>query len=374
MNYQNDKRIVLTLDAGGTNFVFVAMQGGKQIGESVRLPSEAKDLDKSIGNMKAGFRALIEKLDTKPSAISFAFPGPADYPNGIIYNVGNLPAFAGGVALADALQDEFNIPVFINNDGDLFVYGEAIAGFLPKINKALEDAGSVKRYKRLFGVTLGTGFGGGLVNNGELYIGDNSNGLEVWLMRNYTRPECFAEEGACIRAVQKAYARCVGLEDYTKFTPKDIEDIALGKLDGNPQAAKDAYAEMGQVLGEIFAAAATLFDSLIVIGGGLSYGHKLFMESAMNHLNGSIQSYDGKGIPRLTQKAFNLEDPSQFAQFLKGEQKEIKVYASNRSIIADPSKRIGIGITTLGTSEAVAVGAYAFALNEIDKRGHSVLS
>ena len=367
MDYQNDKRVVLTLDAGGTNFVFVAMQGGKQIGESVRLPSEAKDLDKSIANMKAGFRALIEKLDVKPSAISFAFPGPADYPNGIIYNVGNLPAFAGGVALADALEEEFKIPVFINNDGDLFVYGEAIAGFLPKVNKALEDAGAVKRYKRLFGVTLGTGFGGGLVNNGELYIGDNSNGLEVWLMRNAVRSECFAEEGACIRAVQKAYARRIGLDDYTKFTPKDIEDIALGKLDGNADAAKEAYSEMGEVLGEIFANAATLFDSLIVIGGGLSYGHKLFMPSVMKRLNGTIQSYDGKEIPRLTQKAHNLEDPTQLAEFLKGEKKELSIYGTSRKIIADPSKRIGIGITSLGTSEAVAVGAYAFALNQIGK-------
>ena len=51
MNYENDKRVVLTLDAGGTNFVFVAMQGGKKIGESVRLPAEPKNLDKSIAAM-----------------------------------------------------------------------------------------------------------------------------------------------------------------------------------------------------------------------------------------------------------------------------------------------------------------------------------
>ncbi|MBO6102096.1 MAG: ROK family protein, partial [Opitutales bacterium] len=130
MAYENDNRVVLTLDAGGTNFVFVAMRGGRQIGESVKLPSEARDLDKSVANIKAGFKKLIDSIGVNPAAISFAFPGPADYPKGIIYNVGNLPAFAGGVALADILKDEFGVPVFINNDGDLFVYGEAIAGFL----------------------------------------------------------------------------------------------------------------------------------------------------------------------------------------------------------------------------------------------------
>ncbi len=73
-----------------------------------------------------------------PVAISFAFPGPADYPAGIIGDLPNLPAFRGGVALGPMLEEKFGIPVFINNDGDLFVYGEAIAGFLPYVNGLLE--------------------------------------------------------------------------------------------------------------------------------------------------------------------------------------------------------------------------------------------
>ncbi len=367
MSYENDNRIVLTLDAGGTNFVFAAMKGGKQIGESVRLPSEARDLDKSIANIKAGFARLIENLGEKPVAISFAFPGPADYPNGIIYNVGNLPAFAGGVALAEILKEEFGVPVFINNDGDLFVYGEAIAGFLPYVNRMLADAGSSKRYSKLFGVTLGTGFGGGLVANGELYIGDNSNATEVWLLRNGVYPECFAEEGACIRAVQKAYARRAGLEDYASLSPKDIEDIALGRREGDKRAAEEAYEEMGEVLGDAFSTVATLFDSLIVIGGGLSYGHRLFMNAVLKKMNGTIKKYDGKEIPRLAQKAYNLEDPAQMEEFVKGSEKTIKVYGTDREVVFDPVKRIGVGVTKLGTSEAVAVGAYAFALHAIDK-------
>lgn len=367
MNYENDKRVVLTLDAGGTNFVFVAMQGGKKIGESVRLPAEPKNLDKSIAAMKQGFRTLIDKLGVQPSAISFAFPGPADYPRGIIYNVGNLPAFAGGVALADVLKDEFKVPVFINNDGDLFVYGEAIAGLLPQVNKALEQAKSSKRYTKLFGITLGTGFGGGLVANGELYIGDNSNAGEVWLLRNRVHSDCFAEEGACIRAVQKAYAKRANLSDYKALSPKQIEDIALGKMEGNKQAAIDAYNEMGVVIGDALSTVATLLDPLIVIGGGLSYGHKLFMPAVIKEMNGTIKNYDGKDFARLAQVAFNLEDPAQFAQFLKGEEKEISVYGSDRKISYDPLKRIGIGVSRLGTSEAVGIGAYAFALNKIDK-------
>ena len=68
----------------------------------------------------------------------------------------------------------FGIPVFINNDGDLFAYGEALGGALPEVNARPEKAGSAKRYKNLLGYTFGTGFGVGMVVNGELNRGDNS--------------------------------------------------------------------------------------------------------------------------------------------------------------------------------------------------------
>jgi glucokinase len=121
-------------------------------------------------------------------AISFAFPGPADYANGIIDNSNNLPAFQGGVPLKSILEEEFGLPVYINNDGDLFAYGEALGGILPEINAQLEASGSPKRYKNLFGFTLGTGFGGGFVSNGQLITGDNVTAAEVWLFSNRHHP------------------------------------------------------------------------------------------------------------------------------------------------------------------------------------------
>ena len=102
-------------------------------------------------------------LPEPPVAISFAFPGPADYKNGIIGDLPNFPAFRGGVALGPFLQKHFDIPVYINNDGDLFAYGEALAGALPELNAAIKAAGGTKQYKNLLGITFGTGFGGGVV-------------------------------------------------------------------------------------------------------------------------------------------------------------------------------------------------------------------
>lgn len=182
--YSNDNRIVMTLDAGGTNLVFSAIRGGDEIVTPITLPSCACDLDHCLGQLATGFTRIREQLPEPPVAISFAFPGPADYPAGIIGNLPNFPSFRGGVALGPYLEDQFNIPVFINNDGDLFAYGEALTGALPEINNRLEKAGSIKRYKNLLGVTLGTGFGAGVVIDGNLLMGDNAAGGDIWCFRN----------------------------------------------------------------------------------------------------------------------------------------------------------------------------------------------
>jgi glucokinase len=367
MNYQDENRIVLTLDAGGTNFVFSAMQGKDEAATPVRLPAHPADLEKSLDSMVSGFSQVIDQLKTAPAAISFAFPGPADYPAGIIENIGNLPAYAG-VALKAFLEDKFQMPVYINNDGDLFVYGEAIAGFLPKVNKMLKDAGSPKRFNKLFGITLGTGFGGGLVADGQLYVGDNSAAGEIWITRNKRHPNCFAEEGVSIRAVRGSYARAAGIYADEAPTPKDIYEIGLGQQPGNKDAALQAFAEMGEVIGDCLANAMTLLDGLVVIGGGLSAAYPLFIGAVLAEMNGTIESYKGDKLPRIVQKCFDLENPRDRKQFIEGKVKEIAVPGTRKTLKYDSLKRIGIGPAVLETSHAVSIGAYAYALNQLDSQ------
>lgn len=367
MDYRSDKRIVLTLDAGGTNFVFSAIRGMECIGEQITLPSNGNNLDKCLAGIVEGFERLIQGLPEKPVAISFAFPGPADYPNGIIGDLGNLPAFRGGVALGPMLEERFKLPVFINNDGDLFAYGEAIAGFLPQVNLMLAEVGSQKRYRHLLGITLGTGFGAGLVIDGNLFIGDNSAGAEIWLIRNTIDPHCFAEEGASIRAVQRVYHSYSKHSHDQQLSPKDIYEILEGKQNGDMVAARLAFQTLGVVVGDAIANAVTLTDSLVVIGGGLANAWKYFAPAMVSQLNGTIARVDGTRVDRLEVKVFDLEDAAQRGQFLTGQQKQIRVPYSNRMVNYDPMKRIGIGLSRLGTSHAVAVGAYVYALSSIDK-------
>lgn len=369
MKYGSDKRIVMTLDAGGTNFVFSAIQGNEQIVDEIRLDSNADNLEKSLSNIVEGFTQVKNKLHGEPSAISFAFPGPADYPNGIIGDLGNLPAYRGGVALGPMLKEKFGLPVFINNDGDLYAYGEAIAGFLPLINGKLEKAGNPKRYNNIFGLTLGTGFGGGIVRNGELYLGDNSMAGEIWLLRNKLSPDENIEEHASIRGVQKVYAEKSAIKKEDAPSPKEIFEIASGKLHGNKSAAVEAYKQMAQAVGDAISNAITLLDGIVVIGGGLSGASSLFMPFLVDEMNSDFVKADGARFRRLTAEVYNLEDETETEKFLESKAKEINVYGTDKKVTYDPSQKIGVGISKIGTSKAISIGAYAFALNKLDSFG-----
>lgn len=361
--YTNDKRIVMTLDAGGTNFVFSAIRGGKEIVKPIVLPACANNLGKCLGNLVEGFKMVEENLPEPPVAISFAFPGPADYKAGIIGDLPNFPSFRDGVPLGPFLEDIFNVPVFINNDGDLFAYGEAHAGVLPELNNRLQEAGSLKRYNNLIGVTLGTGFGAGIVINNELLLGDNAAGGDVWCMRNKKYPDFIVEESVSIRAVKRIYSQLS--DSKTEYEPHEIYEIAEGLRPGNRNAAMEAFSELGEMAGDVLSYAVTLIDGLIVIGGGLSGASKYIMPSLIKEMNSSTGMMDGRRFPRLQMKAYFLDDDEDFFRFARGEAYEISVPGTGRRVKYDPCKRIGVLLSKKGASHSIALGAYLFALNHL---------
>ncbi len=365
--YRNDSRTVITLDAGGTNFVFGAMRANKFIVEPITMPSNADDLDRCLATLVSGFEQVIAKLDEKPVAISFAFPGPADYPNGIIGGyLPNFPSFRDGVALGPFLAEKFGIPVYINNHADLYAYGEALAGALPEVNERLRAAGSNKQYKNLLGYTFGTGFGMGFVRNGELNLGDNSC-VETFCLRHKHYPDVMVEEGVAVRAVKRVYKELSGIDD-PSLEPKDIFDIAEGKREGDKEAAAKAFATMGEVAGDAMATAVTITDGLIVIGGGITAAGKYLKPAILKEMRSEIKTLGGDTLNRVQMKVYDLDDEAEFAAFARGEQRTIKVYGTDKEVSYDPQKRVGVMFSKIGASTAISLGAYAFALNEIDKK------
>lgn len=360
----DDNRIVMTLDAGGTNLVFGAVRNRVFITAPITLPSSGNNLDKCLQAMTQGFELVKQQLPEPPVAISFAFPGPADYPNGIIGGyLPNFPAFRSGVALGPYLEEKFGIPVFINNDGDLFAYGEAFAGRLPEINVRLAEMGSPKQYRNLIGYTFGTGFGVGIVSGGRLHIGDNSC-VETFCLRDGRRPDMMVEATVSAGGIVREYARLAGA-DASALTAKDVYDIADGAIEGNCEAAREAFEAFGTSAGCAIAAAASLLDGIVALGGGVAHGYKFFMPALLAQMRAKLRNYNGEELGCVQPQVYFLDDEEQFKQFARGEARKLQVYGSQRMVDYDPHKRIGITLSSIGSSRAIQLGAAAYALNQI---------
>lgn len=365
-DYWRDERVVLTLDAGGTYFRFSATCANCRAGPIVTEQSCSGSLSDCLQSIITGLKAVRGASPRPPVAISFGFPGPADYRRGVIGDLQHLPAFRGGVPLAALLEEEFKVPVFINNDGDLFTYGEAIAGFLPYVNRLLEKAGSSKQYRNLVGLTLGSGLGGGIVRAGELFLGDNSLGAEVWLLRHRSSNRLLAEDGANIEAVRRVYAENAGLDLEETPSPKIIYDIARGEHLGDPVAAREAFYQLGEAVGDVLAQLLAIVDGLAVIGGGLAGAWPFFSEALFAELNREFVRPDGRKQRRLLQEIFDLENDQERLRFLREQSPDISA-TREPSTSGDARPRLGVGRSRLGTSEAIAVGAYCFALERLDR-------
>ncbi len=355
MTGKESQAAVLTLDAGGTTFSFHAVHAQQDLCQPLVLPVDGANLQACIDAMIHGFEYLKNSLREEVSAISFAFPGPADYENGVIGDLNNLPAFRGGVPLGRILTGHFGLPVFINNDGNLFALGEAMAGFLPNINRSLAQTGQQRCYRNLLAVTIGTGFGGGIVCDGRMLIGDCSAAAEIWLLRHKLNSALNAEEGVSIRAVKKRFAELTGRKPQEVPEPKEIAAIADDDSAADHAAACESYRCLGEVLGDALANALTLIDGAVVIGGGLSGAARHFLPALMRELNGQIN-----GFPRLESTVYNTENPVEAAEFMRPAEIMLD---GNQPYLA--RKKIPLGISRLGTSKAVAVGAYHFAMSRL---------
>jgi glucokinase len=99
----------------------------------------------------------------------------------------------------------------------------------------------------------------------------------------------------------------------------------------------------------------------------LSGAAPLFLPALTAELNSQYTGPSGNQFRRLSPVAFNLEDAAQLKKFLAGQTRVVSVPGGKRKVKYDALPRVGVGLSRLGTSEAVAIGACAFALRKLDQ-------
>ena len=152
---------VIGIDIGATKIHIGVVQEGNIIQEVKFSTSSGAPKDQIIAELIKGIEAV---MDSEVIGIGIGVPGLVDEAEGIIYDLQNIPSWQE-VHLKAALEGVFKVPVFLSNDGNSFVLGEKIYG-------------QGKAYKNLLGITLGTGFGTGIVIHDQLYSGTLSSAGE----------------------------------------------------------------------------------------------------------------------------------------------------------------------------------------------------
>ena len=265
----------LGLDVGASKIYYVVLsaKGGPasgRDGEQRLLEAELKIQEQTKEAFFELCRSINEQIKTKGLVIEKAGVGlPGTLKDGIAAKVTNLPALEGLDASSE-LQKIFAVPVRTVNDAKAFIYAEVTLG-------------AAKGMRNVVGLTLGSGLGGGIVINGDIYLGRGNAGEVSYL--------------AWFDNDQKA-------EDFVsaKFFKKFGEDpLALrNKAEAGDANAKSAYEEFGRNLGVIIANLVNLLDpDAIVLGGGLSAAYDLFIGQAKETAAKLIVNPESKAIAIL---------------------------------------------------------------------------
>jgi len=178
-----EKQYYLGLDVGGTK-VEGAIATLEKSTHSIsvlakkRIPciQELNQFIDSLANLIQDLLTESELTISNLSAIGLALPGTLDPKTKIMLN-GNT-RFLVGVEFISELQKKLNTttPIIAQNDANLFAYAEAWGG----AGKHYAASKGVPFHEQIvIGITLGTGVGGGYINQGKILHGAHGSALEV---------------------------------------------------------------------------------------------------------------------------------------------------------------------------------------------------
>jgi glucokinase len=164
---------IIGLDIGGTKCAVVegTYQGDILAREQFATPS-AQGFEPTFAALCATVQhrlAQSQVAGNSVRALSVSIGGPLDIANGIIYSPPNLPGW-DAIPLKDLLQERFALPTFVEHDGN--------AGALAEWR-----FGAGRGLRSMIFLTMGTGFGGGMILDGRLYRGACDMAGEVGHMR-----------------------------------------------------------------------------------------------------------------------------------------------------------------------------------------------
>jgi glucokinase len=215
-------------------------------------------------------RQCAQAAGGRLEGIGVGSTGPIDPQTGVYGTVDNLPGWKG-YNLKQRLEEDFGVPVAVENDADAAALGEAAWG-----------AGRGKR--RFIYVTISTGIGGGMVFDGELYRGVEESHPELGhMVVEASGPRCYCGARGCWEWMAAGPAMVTWMrENAGTALPADLSarEVCRRAEEGDALARRAVERE-AYYLGVGLANLVTMYcPDAIALGGGVMGSAHLFLDGA----------------------------------------------------------------------------------------------
>ena len=271
-------RVAIGADLGGTKLLVGVVDEGPEVLRATEELSLGRSQDEVLGSMEAEIRRSLE-AHPEARAAGLGIPCTIDQEAGRAISAVNLPI--ADIPIRDLMAERLGIPVVIDNDANAAALAE-------------HRWGAARGTRNAVLLTIGTGIGGGLIIDGQLYRGSTGAGAELGhTVIDLDGPPC---QGNCPNnGCAEAVASGTALGREARAAAELHPDSALGRLaaaghevtgrsatvaalEGDP-VARDVVAEIGRRLGAFASGLANIFEpEVIVFGGGALAAGDLILE------------------------------------------------------------------------------------------------
>lgn len=278
---------VIGVDLGGTNVRAAALdRRGKVLATAERPTEVPRGTRRILTNIQSVATEASKPVQVKGKtllAVGVGAPGPINLTTGVIHQAPNIPQWKR-FPLRERLSQIFPCPVFLENDANAATLGEGWVG-------------AAKGKKNFLMLTLGTGVGGGVVNEGRLVHGAEGMAGElghVVVKANGARCNCGG------RGCVEVYASATGIKRLLREKLKGKKSWqrytnARGELDvaqiyraakAGDRIAREVLTQAGSYLGVAMASFINIFNpELIVVGGGVAQSWDLLIPAAKREVD-----------------------------------------------------------------------------------------
>jgi glucokinase len=279
-------KCAIGIDIGGTNTKIVLASEDGTVLSSMQRPTpsiteKSPDtiMELLINNLKEvlasdSTRTCISD-SSKIVGMGLGVAGLVDRKNGIVMQSPNIPAI-NGLPIREKFEKEFSMPIVLENDANMYAFGE-------------KWVGAGMDFDNFVVLTLGTGLGGGLIYNDELYEGPAEIGHMTIVPSgryctcgSYGCLESYVSGRAIVdmaissleKGAESMLAKCCEGNFY-KITSQVIYETAL---EGDT-LSREVFREAGHFLGIGIANLVNLLNlEAVIIGGGLIGAWDIFIE------------------------------------------------------------------------------------------------